>query len=109
MNGKLSCAVIGAKSSVFGFIAVGFKVFFADDAASCERILSELVASEEYAVIYITETLAAQISEKLEEYSSLPLPAIIPLPDRSDNGFGIKNIKKSVERAIGSDILFKDK
>ena len=109
MNEKLSCAVIGAKSSVFGFIAVGFKVFFADDAASCEKILSALVLSGEYAVIYITESLASQISERLEEYSTLPLPAIIPLPDRTGGGFGIKNIKKSVERAIGSDILCKDK
>ncbi|MBE6688558.1 MAG: V-type ATP synthase subunit F [Ruminococcaceae bacterium] len=109
MSEKLSCAVIGAKSSVFGFTAVGFEVFYADDAHSCEKTLNQLVSSQAYAVIYITETLAEKISAKLEDYSSLPLPAIIPIPDKGANGFGIKNIKKSVERAVGSDILFKDK
>lgn len=109
MNKKLSCAVIGAKSSVFGFGAVGFKVFCADDAQSCEKLLTRLVSSQEYAIIYITEGLALQISEKIESYSALPLPAIIPIPDRGGNGYGIKNVKKSVERAVGSDILFKDK
>lgn len=109
MNEKLSCAVIGAKSSIFGFTAVGFKVFYADNAQDCEKVLSELVASRQYAVIYITETLAQKLSDKLESYSELPLPAIIPIPDRNGSGYGISSIKKSVERAVGSDILFKDK
>lgn len=109
MSEKLSCAVIGAKNSIFGFTAVGFKTFCADDAQSAEKILSRLVLSQEYAVIYITETLAVQISEKLKSYSELPLPAIIPIPDRGGNGYGVTGVKKSVERAVGSDILFKDK
>ena len=109
MSQKFSCAVLGPKSSVFGFSAVGFRVFYADDAQSCEKALSKLVDSGEYAVIYITETLAQQIDERLRDYSDLTLPAIIPIPDKLSGGYGIKSIKKSVERAVGSDILFKDK
>lgn len=109
MSQKLFCAVLGPKSSVFGFSAVGFKVFYADDAQSCEKALSSLVSSGEYAVIYITETLAQQIDDKMRTYTNMSLPAIIPIPDKLSGGYAIKSIKKSVERAVGSDILFKDK
>jgi V/A-type H+-transporting ATPase subunit F len=35
------------------------------------------------------------------------LPAIIPIPGVSANtGMGMRNVKKSVERAVGSDIIF---
>lgn len=34
-------------------------------------------------------------------------PAIIPIPGVDGNfGIGIANVKKSVERAVGADILF---
>ena len=109
MKEKLSCAVIGAKSSVFGFTAVGFEVFCADNPVEGEKVLTELNDSKKYAVIFITESLAAKMSEKLNEYAENTLPAIIPIPDRTSSGYGVAAIKKSVERAIGSDILFKDK
>ena len=35
------------------------------------------------------------------------LPAIIPIPDRTgSSGKGMENVRKSVERAVGADILF---
>ena len=34
-------------------------------------------------------------------------PAIIPIPGvKNSNGIGMMNVKKSVERAVGSDIIF---
>ena len=61
----------------------------------------------EYAVIYITEQLAAQLSAEISKYSEALMPAIIQIPGIAGNtGAGIENVKKSVETAVGSDILF---
>ncbi len=60
-----------------------------------------------YAVIYITEALAAEIDEELDRYRSQRLPAIILIPGVSGNtGRGIAGVKRSVEQAVGSDIIF---
>ena len=59
-----------------------------------------------YGVIFITEKLAAQMESELARYRELPLPAIIPIPGVNGNtGLGMKNVSKSVEQAVGSDIL----
>ena len=65
------------------------------------------LATGEYAVIYITEQLAAQLSAEISKYSEALMPAIIQIPGIAGNtGAGIENVKKSVETAVGSDILF---
>lgn len=65
------------------------------------------LAAGEYAVIYITEQLAAQLSAEISKYSEALMPAIIQIPGIAGNtGAGIENVKKSVETAVGSDILF---
>ena len=63
--------------------------------------------ADDYAVIFITEDLAIALSEEIARYKDNPLPAIIPIPGVDGNfGIGISNVKKSVERAVGADILF---
>ena len=65
------------------------------------------LAADEYAVIYITEQLAEQLSAEISRYSETLIPAIIQIPGISGNtGAGIENVKKSVETAVGSDSLF---
>ena len=60
-----------------------------------------------YAVIYITEALAAQLEAEIDRYRESDLPAIILIPGVSGNtGKGIMAVKKSVEQAVGSDIIF---
>ena len=55
----------------------------------------------------LTEQLAAQLSAEISKYSEELMPAIIQIPGISGNtGAGIENVKKSVETAVGSDILF---
>ena len=68
--------------------------------------LKEL-ADGRYAVIYITEALAAQIPDAVDLYREKQIPAVILIPGVAGNtGAGIAQVKKSVERAVGSDIIF---
>ena len=66
-----------------------------------------MLASGEYAVIYITEALAAELAQEISKYREQVLPAIIQIPGISGNtGAGVAGVKKSVEQAVGSDIIF---
>ena len=45
----------------------------------------------------------------MDTYKDRKIPAIIPIPGRQGTmGMGMTSVKKSVERAVGADILFKD-
>ena len=103
-NGKL--AVIGEKQIVSAFKAVGLETFFADDAVKATEILRDLVKDGGYAVIFITEDVAAQMDETLGVLKSRAYPVVVPIPSVDSNGYGMDCIKKDVERAVGVDILF---
>ena len=68
--------------------------------------LQELAAGG-YGIIYITEALAAGMKHEIARYQNQLIPAIIEIPGISGNtGNGVRGVKKSVEQAVGSDILF---
>lgn len=101
-------AVIGDRDSIYGFAALGLEVFPVTDSEMGSKTLRRL-AEGEYAVIYITEALAAELEHELDHFRLQPLPAIIPIPGVTGNtGMGIKMVKKSVEQAVGSDIIFNE-
>lgn len=106
-------AVLGDRDSIYGFAALGLSVFPAEDGAQGARMfrrLSEQEGEDRYAVIYITESLAAELSEEIEKCRGRRFPAVIPIPGISGNtGAGMLAVKKSVEQAVGSDIIFGDK
>ncbi|MCR5527035.1 MAG: V-type ATP synthase subunit F [Lachnospiraceae bacterium] len=99
-------AVIGDWDSIYGFGALGLDTFPLTDPIEATKKLREL-ADNDYAVIYITESLASKIKAEVDRYRELRLPAIILIPGVSGNtGDGIMAVRKSVEQAVGSDILF---
>ena len=96
--------VMGDKDSVYGFSSVGLTVFPVEDAAQGGRLLKQI--AEDYAVIFITEKLASEMEAELRKYRERTVPAIIPIPGVTGNtGVGMKNVSRSVEQAVGSDIL----
>lgn len=98
-------AVLGDRDSIYGFGALGLEVFPIDDGETGAKTVRRL-AEEDYAVLYITEALCAQIPQELERLRELPLPAMVPIPGLSGNtGMGMAMVKRSVEQAVGSDIL----
>lgn len=98
--------VIGDKDSVLAFKAVGVEVFDATSAEEARELILEL-SKLDFAVLFITEDLACQIQDTLTKAKSKPYPAIVPIPSGSGStGFGMYGLKKDVEKAIGTDILF---
>lgn len=99
-------AVLGDRDSVYGFAALGLETYSVSEHEEAVKVLKTL-AEGPYAVIYITESLQAELEAEINRYVTNYLPAIIPIPGVSGNtGIGIRNVKRSVERAVGSDIIF---
>lgn len=99
-------AVLGDRDSIYGFAVLGLDTFPMTDPTEASKKLRYL-AENNYAVIYITEALAGHLEAELDRYRTSRLPAIILIPGVSGNtGNGLRAVKKSVEQAVGSDILF---
>ena len=82
----------------------------AGEASSDVKNKLKQLAEGKYGIIYITEAVAAEIKEEIEKYQEQTLPAIIQIPGVWGNtGAGVDGVKKTVEQAVGSDILFSEK
>ena len=100
--------IIGDKDSILGFKAVGVSVFPVTQPSEAEEVLHRL-AKQQYAVIYITEQIAKDIVPSIDMYKDQRFPAIIPVPGNQGSlGIGMQGVRKSVERAVGADILFNE-
>ena len=98
-------AVMGDYDSIYGFAALGLDTFPVTPAEAGER-LHQLVA-DGYGIIYITEALAAECKKTIDKFQEELLRAVIQIPGVSGNtGEGVQGVKTSVEKAVGSDILF---
>ena len=98
-------AAIGDRDSIYGYSAVGIDIFPTESSDEAWRIIRRL-SDADYAVVYITEQLATTIGSELDSYLERIMPIIIPIPGLSGNtGLGMKSVSKSVERAVGSDII----
>ncbi|MDL2219117.1 V-type ATP synthase subunit F [Ruminococcaceae bacterium OttesenSCG-928-O06] len=99
-------AVMGDRDSIYGFSSVGLDIYPVDDPSLALRTVRNLTEGG-YAIIYMTESLFSRMEQDLNEFNEQPLPAIIPIPGVTGNtGLGISRVKKSVEKAVGSDIIF---
>ena len=96
--------VIGDRDSVLGFMSLGFGVFEVENAKEAGEYIDKL-AWEDYAVIFITQTYAKELSALIAKYALNPLPAIVPIPDKSGAEYGESILKDAVIRAVGADIL----
>lgn len=99
-------AVIGDYDSIYGFAALGLDTFPVQTQEEAKQKFARITDGD-YAVVYITESLAVKLEQEIEKFRGELLPAIIQIPGISGNtGAGVEGVKKSVEQAVGSDILF---
>ncbi len=110
MRAMYKIAVIGGSDSVIGFKALGLSTFAVDSPESARKALRQAARpdenGDEYAIIYIEETMAKDIMPEISRYQEKPTPAIILIPGRDGPiGLGLSALKEAVEKAVGSDII----
>ena len=98
--------VIGDAQSVLGFKAFGLDAFACQTAEEAVHTLHR-AAEDGYGILYVTERFYRHMEKEAAQYLERKIPAVIPIPGVDGSyGIGIANVKKSVERAVGADILF---
>ena len=90
-----------------GFKALGLETYPAANAEEAGQILRRLTRkSDEYAIIYLEETLAQELAADIGKFKDSPTPAIILIPGREGSqGLGLNALRSAVERAVGTNIL----
>ena len=99
--------VMGGRETVMGFKALGLDVFPVDNSDEARHTLRRITSGEsEYAILYLEENLAAELSHEIDRFKDSPTPAIILIPGRDGTlGLGQSALRSAVERAVGSNIL----
>ena len=101
-------AVIGGADSVIGFKALGLDTYAVENGEDARKTLHEITKprEDEYAIIYMEETVAAEIQSEIRKYDEKPSPAIILIPGRNGPmGIGQAALNEAIQKAIGSDII----
>ena len=99
--------VMGGRETVMGFKALGLDVFPVDSADEARHTLRRITSGEsEYAILYLEENLAAELSHEIDRFKDSPTPAIILIPGRDGTlGLGQSALRSAVDRAVGSNSL----
>jgi V/A-type H+-transporting ATPase subunit F len=100
-------AIIGTGEAIMGFIPLGVTCLPITAEDEISGIIDQLKA-DRFAAVFVTEDWAVRIREQLDEaFANEALPAIVTVPSpQGATKDGLANLKKIVEQAVGSDILF---
>jgi len=100
-------ALIGEREIAIGFNLVGLKIFPVAQSEKAIKALKEC-AQGNYAIVFITNEIAQTMIEEIEEYQKKSSMAICILPNRTkETALSINILRKNVEKAVGTDILFR--
>ncbi len=90
-----------------GFKALGLTACPAANVEEAKAALHSLTREgEDYAIIYVEETLAQYMTAEIDKFKDSPTPAIILIPGRDGSiGLGQSALNAAVERAVGTNIL----
>lgn len=94
-------AAVGDFEDTAYFGAIGAKAFFPKSQKEAARLMKGLM-QEEYAIIFVSDKYFAAAPRN----DKAILPAIVPIPDKSGESTGDKQMSEYIKRAVGSDIDF---
>jgi len=104
---KTKIAAFGEKDIMLIFKAAGADIF---PVLEIEQAAVQLkkIAREDYAIIFITDTVAVKLDNVIKEFADKPLPSIVVVPGLGErNNYAVESLRKSIIKAIGTDVFSK--
>jgi V/A-type H+-transporting ATPase subunit F len=100
---------VGEKHLILGFKGVGFDIVSIDDGEKLMHELNTLSRDPEIDLVLVTESIAKDAPKAIEEFrgKSSAVLTIIPTHEGSEH-VSFQEMRKSVERSLGIDLLGKD-
>ena len=98
-------AIIGDKTSVLGFKALGVDTYPLEKPEDGREIWFQ-IKEENYGVIFVTEPVYKVMEDLFGEAAEQITPAVTIIPATTGiTGLGMERIRKTIEKAVGADIL----
>jgi V/A-type H+-transporting ATPase subunit F len=98
-------AVMGDKTSVLGFKALGVDTYPLERPEDGREMWSQ-ISEQDYGIIFVTEPVYRVMEDIFVEVSEEIAPAITIIPATTGaTGLGMERIRKTIEKAVGADIL----
>ena len=108
MTRMYKIGVLGDYDSICAFAALGLDTVSVETVKEAEENIKNM-ASGNYGIIYVTEQYFKALESVIESYKESVTPAILPIPAvKGSLGAGRERMKKFVEQAVGSDIIYND-
>ena len=100
---------VGEKHLILGFKGVGFDIVSVEDSEKLMHELNTLSRDPGTGLVLVTESMAKEAPKAVEEFRgrSSAVLTIIPTHEGSMH-ISFQEMRKSVERSLGIDLLGKD-
>lgn len=100
----MKIGIIGKRECIFGFRALGLETFPIKNGEEARTQLLK-ISEDDFAIIFITESLAQEVYDTIDEINQKTFPAVTIIPDLSGaQGFASKLIREAMLRAVGTDV-----
>ena len=99
----MKIAIIGERDFIWGFKGMGFSTFPVSDTSQAARALDE-IGKGGYSLVYITETFARPLLERIDEVSRMAKVDITIMPGVQEKQLGLEKLRRIAIRAVGADI-----
>jgi V/A-type H+-transporting ATPase subunit F len=101
---------LGEKHLIVGFKGAGFEIVPIEESSKLMPALIALTRDPEIGIVFVTESMAEESPQAIMEFRqrSSAMLTVIPTHEGSRHT-SFHEIRKSVEKAIGVDILGEDK
>jgi len=101
--------IVGEKPLILGFKGVGFDIIHAADGDSLTRALGQLLRDRDASIVLITESLAAENPEALNNFRANSAAIVTTIPThKGSTHIGFSEMRHMVEYSIGVDMLGKE-
>lgn len=101
-------AMIGGKTSTMGFRALGVDTFEVRAPAEAGESWAR-IQLEDYAVVFVTEPVYQVLRADIEALPLGGLPVVTIIPSvLGSKGVGYENVRRLVERAVGTDVMARE-
>lgn len=104
----MKIAMIGGRTSTMGFRALGVETFEVLEPSDAPEHW-KAIRLEQYAVVFVTEPVYRSLRDLIEELPEGSMPIVCVVPSvRGSMGVGQDNIRRLVERAVGTDVMARE-